>query len=76
MWYDKNARNRNLKPGDKVHVFLTITGHSLQARYYDPYEIKSKISDVNYEHQTKTKTSLSHENDKRISRKVPNKFLL
>lgn len=48
VWYDKNARNRNFKPGDKVLVFLHIPGHPLQARYYGPYEIESKISDVNY----------------------------
>lgn len=48
VWYDKNARNRNFKPGDKVLVFLPIPGHPLQARYYGPYKIESKISDVNY----------------------------
>lgn len=48
VWYDKNNRNRNFKPGDKVLVFLPIPGHPLQARYYGPYEIESKISDVNY----------------------------
>ena len=48
MWYDKDARNRVFKPGDKVLVFLPIPGHPLQARFYGPYEIESKISDVNY----------------------------
>ena len=47
-WYDKDARNRVFKPGDKVLVFLPIPGHPLQARYFGPYEIESKISDVNY----------------------------
>ena len=47
-WYDKDARNRVFKPGDKVPVFLPIPGHPLQARYFGPYEIESKISDVNY----------------------------
>lgn len=46
VWYDKNARNRSFKPGYKVLVFLPISGHPLQARYYGPYEIESKISDV------------------------------
>lgn len=44
----KNSRNRNFKPGDKILVFLSIPVHSLQARYCGPYEIESKISDVNY----------------------------
>ena len=47
-WYDKDARNRVFKPGDRVLVFLPIPGHPLQARYFGPYEIESKISDVNY----------------------------
>ena len=47
-WYDKDARNRVFKPGDKVLVFLPIPGHPLQASYFGPYEIESKISDVNY----------------------------
>jgi hypothetical protein len=46
--YDKDARNRVFKSGDKVLVFLPIPGHPLQARYYSPYEIESKLSDVNY----------------------------
>ena len=47
-WYDKDARNRVFKPGDKVLVFLPIPGHPLQAKYFGSYEIESKISDVNY----------------------------
>jgi hypothetical protein len=47
-WYDKYARNRVFKPGDKVLVFLPIPGHPLRARYFGPYEIESKLSDVNY----------------------------
>ena len=42
------VENRVFKPGDKVLVFLPIPGHPLQARYFGPYEIESKISDVNY----------------------------
>lgn len=48
VWFDKNASNRNFKPGDKVLLFQPISGHPLQARYYGPYEIESKISNVNY----------------------------
>jgi hypothetical protein len=31
-----------------VLVFLPIPGHLLQARYYGPYEIKTKHTDANY----------------------------
>ena len=31
-WYDKDVKNRVFKPGDKVHVFLSLPGHPLQAR--------------------------------------------
>jgi hypothetical protein len=47
-WYDKDARNRVFEPGDNVLVFLLIPGHPLQAIYFGPYEIESKLSDVNY----------------------------
>ena len=48
--YDENAQDRNFEPGDKVHVLalLPIPGKPLQARYYDPYTVDKKLSDVNY----------------------------
>ena len=46
--YDKNAITREFKPGDKVLLFLPIPGHSLQAKYFGPYEIKAKLNDLNY----------------------------
>lgn len=48
MWYDKHARHRVFKPGDKDLVFLLIPGHPLQARNYGPYETESKTSDEDY----------------------------
>ena len=48
VWYDKNARTRNFSPGDKVLVFLPNPGQPLQAKYFGPYVIESKVSDVNY----------------------------
>jgi hypothetical protein len=47
-WYDKVSKNRVFKLDDKVLIFLPIPGHLLRARYYGPYEIESKLSDVNY----------------------------
>ena len=46
--YDKNSKLRTFKPGDKVLVFLPIPNQPLQARYFGPYEIESKIKDLNY----------------------------
>ena len=46
--YDENARERNYKPGDNVRALLSIPGRPLQARYYGPYSVHKKISDVNY----------------------------
>lgn len=85
VWNDKNARNRYLKPGDKVLVFLPIPGHPLQARYYGPYEIERKISDVNYVVSTpgrRKQKQVCHINmlkeyHERCDRNlVPNSFLL
>ena len=47
-WYDENAKERKLMPGDRVLALLSIPGKPLQARYYGPYSVDKKISDVNY----------------------------
>ena len=46
--YDENAKKRNFNPGDKVLALLPIPGKPLHARYYSPYTVDKKISDVNY----------------------------
>ena len=46
--YDENAKDRNFEPGDKVLALLPIPGRPLQARYYGPYNVDKKLSDVNY----------------------------
>ena len=47
-WYDKKARKRKFKPGDKVLVLLPIHGHPLQARYCGPFVVEKRVSDVDY----------------------------
>ena len=47
-WYDENAKERKLMPGDRVLSLLPFPGEPLQARYYGPYAVDKKISDVNY----------------------------
>ena len=48
LHYDENALDRNFEPGDKVLALLPIPGKPLQARYYGPYTVDKKLSDVNY----------------------------
>ena len=48
LHYDENAQDRNFEPGDKVLALLPIPGRPLQARYYGPYTVNKKLSDVNY----------------------------
>ena len=46
--YDNHVIDRKFKPGDKVLALLPIPGRPLQARYYGPYTIDKKTSDLNY----------------------------
>ncbi|KAJ8026574.1 hypothetical protein HOLleu_31450 [Holothuria leucospilota] len=47
-WYDKTTVKREFKPGDKVLVFLPVSGQPLQARFQGPYVIEKKVSDTDY----------------------------
>ena len=47
-WYDKKARKRSFRVGDKVLALLPIPQQPLQARYCGPYLITRKVSDVDY----------------------------
>ena len=44
-WFNKEAKSREFKPGDKVLVLLPIPGSSLQARYCGPYLVQQTIGD-------------------------------
>ena len=46
--YDNHVIDRKFKPGDKVLALLPIPGRPLQARYFGPYTIDQKTSDLNY----------------------------
>ena len=46
--FDKNTKERSFKSGDKVLAFLPIPGRPLQARYFGPYTVEKKASDINY----------------------------
>ena len=46
--YDNHVIDRKFKPGDKVLALLPIPGRPLQVRYFGPYTIEKKTSDLNY----------------------------
>ncbi|KAF7690629.1 hypothetical protein HF521_012433, partial [Silurus meridionalis] len=47
-WYDRKARARTFKPGERVLVLFPLQSNPLQARFHGPYEIHSKVNDLNY----------------------------
>ena len=46
--FDKNTKERSFESGDKVLALLQIPGRPLQARYFGPYTVEKKASDLNY----------------------------
>ena len=46
--YDNHVIDSKFKPGDKVLALLPIPGRPLKARYFGPYTIDKKTSDLNY----------------------------
>ena len=46
--YDKRARQRHFKPGDKVLVLLPVPQNPLQAKFFGPYTIEKMLSDLHY----------------------------
>ena len=47
-WYDQKARDRVFEPGDKVLIFLPVTGSPLRASFRGPYLVKERLNDLNY----------------------------
>lgn len=63
--FDRGAKLRSFSPGDKVLVLLPVPGSALQARYHGPYQVKEKVSELDYVIMTsdrKKKTRLCHIN--------------
>ena len=46
--YDKYTQSRSFQAGDQVLALLPVFGKPLQVRYFGPYIVKEKISDLNY----------------------------
>ena len=54
-WYDRTARDTQLKPDDKVLVLLPTSTNKLLAQWKGPYKVIRKIGKVNYEIQVSRK---------------------
>ena len=48
-WYDRNARTRELAPGEEELVLLPTSANKLFARWQGPYKVVRKVGKVNYE---------------------------
>ena len=46
--YDVDAVERNFKPGQKVLALLPVPGNPLNSRFFGPYVIQKKLSNLNY----------------------------
>ena len=49
QWYDKKARNRELKEGQQVLVLLPSSQKKLHAAWQGPYKVTRKVGTVDYE---------------------------
>ena len=47
-WYDKKAKSRSFKVGEKVLALLPIPQCPLQARYCGPYVVTRKVSNLDF----------------------------
>ena len=64
--YDKYTQFRSFQPGDQGLALLPVPGKPLQARYFGPYIVKEKVSDLNYIISTSDRrknTQLCHINE-------------
>ena len=65
VWYDRKAKSRCFKPGDRVLVLFPVVFNPLEAKYSGPYKVVKKISDTNYLVKTpdrRKKTQVCHIN--------------
>lgn len=46
--FDRKAKVREFRPGDKVLLYLPIPKSSLQSKYFGPYTVNRKVSDTGY----------------------------
>ena len=46
--YDLDSVERKFEPGQKVLALLPVPGSPLQARFFGPYVVEKKLSDLNH----------------------------
>ena len=46
--YDVDAVKRSFEPGQKFLLLLPVPGNPLHCRFFEPYVIQKKLSDLNY----------------------------
>ena len=49
QWYDRKAREYQLKSGDQVLLLLPDSSQKFHQKWQGPFAVTRKISDVNYE---------------------------
>ena len=49
QWYDRNAREREFRTGEKVLVLLPTSSKKLFAQWQGPYEVVRQVGKVNYQ---------------------------
>ena len=47
-WYDRGCKTRTFSPGDQCLVFLPIAKGALNAKYFGPYRVAEKLSELTY----------------------------
>ena len=47
-WYDKKAKTRSFKAGNKVLILMPMPGNALQAKYMGPYLVEKRMSELVY----------------------------
>jgi hypothetical protein len=61
-YYDKTAKWRYFKPGDKVLLLLTNSSNKLQLSWKGPFEVVEKVNQFDYKIQMKGKIRTFHAN--------------
>ncbi|XP_052680025.1 uncharacterized protein LOC128160712 [Crassostrea angulata] len=62
VYFDKKARVRNMKPGEKVLVLLPSDSNKLLMQWQGPYQIVKRLGKVDYQLEVKGKVKTYHAN--------------